>query len=179
MRRIWHGSEAEALALKPHGAAALISITEPGRIAPLPYPDGWHALLRIQCADAEYDASMLARAIKRGEPFDPVKKGFPCRGVAERIRDFVVQVESMPISSLLVHCHSGERRSAAVAQFVADRWGQAAERSTNRMNQTLYALLRDPSCLDATSKAAWSRRLRDVARAWVEQLVGRHRHGRR
>ena len=60
-------SESAAMLLTPRQCAAMVSITEPGREAPLPWPEVWGALLRVQFADAEYDEQMLARMEARGK----------------------------------------------------------------------------------------------------------------
>lgn len=178
MRTIRHCSEVEALTLKPGRASALISITDPGRIAPLPYPDAWGALLRIHVLDAEYDSDTIAAMWPDGS-FDADQEQYPSMLIAMRIRDFIALCEDMPITTLIVHCQEGRRRSAAVAQFVADRWGQPTERSTDQLNRTLYELLCDPRCMDAISDVSWSRRIRSVTRTWMQRLVAGHRHGRR
>ena len=139
-------SEAEALQLAPRPDWALISITEPGRDAPLVAPLSWGALLRIRFADAEYDAAMLARLSARGVHVDPDAKGFPCSRHAVTIRAFLTRLDAAPhITSLVIHCHAGQRRSAAVAKYACETLGAAGfDPSYQGYNKTVYALLRNP-----------------------------------
>jgi predicted protein tyrosine phosphatase len=146
IRRVVHLSEVACLAEPPRASAAVISITEPGRVAPL--ASGWGALLRVQFLDAELDTSMLQRLAARGKAADLNTKGFPCRTRVEPIRTFLARLADQPsITELLVHCHAGQRRSAAVARFAAERLGvQGVAR--DGFNQTVYALLLNPNHLD-------------------------------
>lgn len=139
-------SESAAMLLTPRQCAAMVSITEPGREAPLPWPEVWGALLRVQFADAEYDGQMIARVEARGKAFDAEVKGFPCRRTAEAIRAFLARLESDPkITELVVHCHAGQRRSAAVAKFASEMFGARFDHGHEGYNQTVYSLLKDPA----------------------------------
>lgn len=165
--RIRYVSEAVALTLAPDGRAALISITEPGRQAPLPSPHLWGALLRIQFADAEYDADMLNRLAARGKPLNPEAKGFPCRSNAEAIREFLGQLKGRQgVEELVVHCHAGKRRSGAVAKFASEFYGIENSDTFEDHNRTVYALLNQPSIFEGADHSSWFsrlvRRLRNV-----------------
>jgi predicted protein tyrosine phosphatase len=149
MLHIRYVSEAMALELKPTATAAMISITESGRHASLEEPDKWGALLRVQFADAEYDHAMMRRLEGRGKAFDPEAKGFPCRRHAEAIRAFLEGLQGHPqITDLIVHCHAGKRRSVAVAKFASEYFSVTSEDDYSGHNRTVYALLRDPGCMD-------------------------------
>jgi predicted protein tyrosine phosphatase len=138
-------SEASALLLTPCANGALVSITEPGREAPLPSPDAWGALLRIQFADAEYDNGTIARLQARGKMFDAESKGFPCGRSARALHVFLDDVAGRPgIDELTVHCHAGKRRSAAVAKFASERFSADFDHGYADYNKTVYALLQDP-----------------------------------
>ena len=158
-------SEAVALQLVPDPQSALVSITEPGRIASLPNPDSWGALLRVQFADAEYDHGMLARLEARGVPFDADAKGFPCRRHAEAIRAFLAGLDVGRVQELIVHCHAGQRRSAAVAKFAAQTLeAEGVSHGYEGYNKTVYALLENPATftpiIHARGLKGWLKRLR-------------------
>jgi predicted protein tyrosine phosphatase len=143
--RVCFMSEAAAIALLPSPTAAMISITEPGRTAPLPAPNSWGALLRVEFVDAEYDEPMIRRLRARSIRFDPDSKGFPCARTSHAIRCFLGGLRDHPeITDLMVHCHAGQRRSAAVAQFAAVALDGAMAQQPAQMNRTVYLLLTDP-----------------------------------
>jgi len=153
-------SEAAAMLLLPRQDAAMISITEPGRHAVLPSPEDWGALLRVQFADAEYDAQMLARMKARGKAFDAEAKGFPCRRHAEAIHAFLakLQVQST-ITQLVVHCHAGQRRSASVAKFASEMFGASFDHGYDGYNRTVYALLKAPALYETGRTLGWLARI--------------------
>lgn len=156
-------SEADALSLVPNGAAAMISITEPGRTAPLVFPHAWGALLRVQFADAEYDEAMIERLSARGVHFDPSAKGFPDRRNAETIRAFLDGLtEARHIKALYVHCHAGQRRSAAVARYACELLDVHFEDSEKGHNRTVYTLLNNPLQFDRPQARSWASIAREV-----------------
>lgn len=162
--KVRHVSEPVALRLVPDLRSALVSITEPGRAAPLPNPDSWGALLRVQFADAEYDHAMLARLEARGVPFDPDAKGFPCRHHAEAIRAFLAGLDVGHVQELIVHCHAGQRRSAAVAKFASEALeAQGFDHGYKGYNKTVYALLKNPATFEPITQVrapnGWLKRL--------------------
>lgn len=166
LRRVAYLSEAACLAEPPRASAAVISITEPGRTAPLPSPDHWGALLRVQFMDAEFDVSMLKRSAARGTLQDLHAKGFPCRERCSPIVAFLDHVAANPaLSELIVHCHAGQRRSAAVAKFAAERFGVPS--SVGEVyNRTVYALLHDPERFDQMQRNGQNT-------GWMARLTGR------
>jgi predicted protein tyrosine phosphatase len=108
MMLVRYVSEAQVLLLAPRPNAALVSITEPGREAPLPTPEAWGALLRIEFADAEYYGGTIARLQARGKPFNADSKGFPCRRTTQALHAFLDAVAGqISINELIVHCHAG------------------------------------------------------------------------
>jgi len=156
--RVAYVSEADALRLVPSQNAALISITEPRREADLPSPQDWGALLRIQFSDAEYDAAMIARLRARGIAFNAEAKGFPSQRSAEALRTFIDGLAVRPaINELIVHCHAGRRRSAAVAKFASERFNAEFDHSYSEYNRIVYALLNEPAMF--AEPAGWLSRL--------------------
>ena len=159
--KVAYMSEADAVRLVPKPNAALISITEPRRVAELPSPQAWGALLRIQFSDAEYDAAMIARLRARGIAFDADAKGFPSQRSAELVRTFITGLAARPeITELLVHCHAGQRRSASVAKYAAELFGAEFDHGYTGYNRTVYALLNTPALFaKPASRMRWLLRL--------------------
>ena len=163
--RVRHVSERVALSLVPDPQSALISITEPGRVAPLPSPDAWGALLRVQFADAEYDNAMLARLEARGVPFNADAKGFPCRRHADAIHAFLASLDAGSVRELIVHCHAGQRRSAAVAKFADETLAaEGFDHDYEGYNKTVYALLKNPVAFEVRSPAR-------EAKGWLKRWL--------
>ncbi len=143
--RVTYVSEAAAVEMPANPATAMLSITAPGSQAEL--ADGWGALLCIQFSDAEYDNATIQNFRSKGKRFDPTAKGFPDRRCAERMREFLDGLVDRPdIEELVVHCHAGQRRSAAVARYAAERFGADFDMTYDGYNRTVYALMRDPKC---------------------------------
>ena len=184
--RVRHVSEALMLGMLPRRAGAVISITEPGRAAVLPKAEEWGALLRVGFADAEYDEAMLARLAARGVVFSPRGLGFPTRESTHAIGGFLCGLRfRTDIDELVVHCHAGRRRSAAVARYAAEVLGWAWADPHDDYNRTVYALLQDPGRFDHVEPArsaswvgavgAWAmdrvRRLGEIGRASCRERV--------
>lgn len=151
--RVRYVSEAVALTLVPHQSVAVVSITEPGRTADL--PSGYGAVLRVQFADAEYDEGTISRLWARGRPFDANAKGFPSKRTSEAIRGFLESIWAKEecFAELIVHCHAGQRRSAAVAKFASEQFGAQFDHGYTGYNKTVYALLVDPMRFDVPNKS--------------------------
>ncbi|WP_199031305.1 hypothetical protein [Ralstonia sp. ASV6] len=138
----------------------MISITGPLHLADLPSIETWGAFLRVQFSDAEYDAAMIARLRARGIKFDADAKGFPSQRSAEVLRRFIASLAARPeITELVVHCHAGQRRSAAVAKYACEQYSAPFDLSYSNYNKTVYALLKDPA-LFARSPSPLSRMLK-------------------
>ena len=141
-------SEAACLAEVARASTAVISITEANRLASL--QEGWGAVLQVQFADAEFDEPLLQRLAARRVSIDLYAKGFPCRERCEPILRFL---ETLPaaypgITTLIVHCHAGQRRSAAVAKFAAEHFGVTFDHGYDGFNKTVYSLLQAPDRFD-------------------------------
>lgn len=79
---------------------AMISITLRG---PAMVQDGWFDVLRLEFQDTDDSSELFA--------FDPLH--------ARRIDDFVANAAELGAAGILVHCHAGISRSAAVAKWIA------------------------------------------------------------
>lgn len=140
IRSVEYTSEADLLARPPSATTGVISITEPGRSAPI--PAGWGAIHRVRFADAEWDDAMVKRLRAQGLKFDPQQKGFPSEQSA---REILAALRTLHTSSdvhhVIVHCHAGRRRSAAVAKFIALRCGVTFDHDYDGYNRTVLRLL--------------------------------------
>lgn len=159
MLRVRFVSEAVAMSLPARPDAAMISITEPGRFAPLKNAEKWGALLRVQFADAEYDAAMIERLQARGIAFNPDEKGFPSQGVAIEIRAFLDGLKEVELKELVIHCHAGQRRSAAVARYAAETLGGRLVADCDGHNKTVYSLLCEPALYKVATRRKWWQRM--------------------
>jgi len=168
IRSVRYLSEAAALMLNPQPCAAMISITDPGHEAPLPQPEGWGALLRIVFMDAEYDEDMLGRLAARRVAFQAEAKSFPSRRNANALCAFLDGLASSPqITELYVHCHAGQRRSAAVAKYASELFGAEFDHGYAGYNKTVYRLLTDQDFPDKNffSRKGWLPKLWELLRA--------------
>lgn len=135
---------ADACALTAARDTAMISITNPGVTASLQV--GWAQVLRVAFSDAEYDEADFADYRARGVRFVPSEKGFPTQYQAQLIRDFCAHIaRDAAVHHLVVHCHAGKRRSAAVAMYAAERLGARLLGKPEDPNRTVLALLKDPA----------------------------------
>ncbi|MCA8198494.1 protein-tyrosine phosphatase family protein [Burkholderia vietnamiensis] len=140
IRSVEYTSEADLLGRLPSAATGVISITEPGRSAPI--PEGWGAIHRVRFADAEWDDAMVERLRARGRKFDPQQKGFPSEQSAREILAALRTLHtSRDVQHVIVHCHAGKRRSAAVAKFIALRCGLTFDHDYDGYNRTVLRLL--------------------------------------
>ncbi|TXT28155.1 MAG: hypothetical protein FD131_3288 [Rhodocyclaceae bacterium] len=142
IRSVTFHSEQEAVRLLPSPSAAIISITNPGDIAPL--RDGWGSILRLAFADASYDERTIA---SYGRMWRLSSHGFPTKEHALAIRGFL---DGIPphTDSLIVHCGAGVSRSGAVAKYASGLYGLPFPPDYNRHNDALYRLLEDPNVFD-------------------------------
>ena len=132
---------------EPHHNTSMISIAEPGAFDAEIKP-GFRSLLRLFFEDA--DEEWLCVPV--GSIPDMAKDG----GVLivrdfllpdlHHAREVVAFIEDGDFEHLAVHCFAGRSRSAAVAQFVSDRYGaelllQNHIIGTQYKNNRLYRLL--------------------------------------
>lgn len=112
MLHVHHCSEASAKKLIPHPRTAVISITSPGRIDLPEFSDNFGAVLRLQFHDFDGKTTRYDVPSEKLVPFD--------EGMAQQIIDFVNALKAKKIDTLVVHCHAGISRSAAIAKFAAE-----------------------------------------------------------
>lgn len=113
-------SQAVAEEMVPTVRAGVISITTPG-LGPVRLQPGWYAVLSLAFDDLE-------------EPEEGAVLFAP--GHADAILSWLERHEDR-LSRIVVHCRAGVSRSAAVARFIADRYGIRAFDRKYRMHDTL------------------------------------------
>lgn len=130
--------------LKPSKDTAIISITDPSD-TPANIPEGFHSILRVQFDDLYEE--LLREEV--GTFPDICLQGdilwhnlvLPDARHAKAILEFINQLDC---DHLVVHCHAGISRSAAVAQFVANVYHSEIDQAngdTSLANKRLLRLL--------------------------------------
>ena len=167
IRSVCYLPEDKSRVFEPGAGHVLISITEPGRAATV--RPGWRKIIRAGFVDTEYDQRSLAFAgidwwISSGaiSPTQACALRADIRALAAASDEF----------DLVVHCHAGQSRSAAVAHYVADVYGAALMQGRSpKANKTVLALLHNPWCLISEADyerlmySVWKRFWRSVGRA--------------
>lgn len=132
-------SEREAIELQPRADTAMISITDSGRLAKL--REGWEVLLRVDFPDITYDEKTLREYGNLLSPKWAISDVEACQ-----MHQFIMELRHIPqIESLIVHCHAGKSRSAAVAKFAAEIYCLPFDHEYDGYNITVYELLRNPN----------------------------------
>lgn len=160
-------SEDKARVFEPGAGHVLISITEPGRAGRV--RPGWRKIIRAGFVDTEYDERSLAFAgIDWWISSGAISPTQACALRAD-IKALAAVSEQL---DLVVHCHAGQSRSAAVAHYVADVYGATLMQGRSpKANQTVLALLHDPWCLISEADyervmfSFWKRLWRSIRRA--------------
>lgn len=127
VRKTDHFSEEMASQLMGSATIAMISISEPDRIAEGVKDDRWAAVLRLQFHD-------IPKAWQNYVLFSEEQ--------ADQIIDFIEE-HTDTCKAIYVHCAQGVSRSAAVARFVAERCGLQFDYWKGRLfNPHVYDVLR-------------------------------------
>ena len=103
----------------------MISISVPGKPAGL--IDGWEHLLRLEFHDIDTAETVYT-------PFDS--------SMARRTIDFCDSICN-EVEHIHVHCDAGISRSAAVARFIADRYGLPFNHEYMLYNRMVFRILTD------------------------------------
>lgn len=126
-------SEAAAIRIIPRDTDALISITD-ARDADL-HAD-WKHIIRVQFNDIDVvnESCWTVNGKPMYKLFDEKK--------ASQIRTFVNELYNDDAEiNLIVHCHAGISRSAAVAKYVAERYDLDFPKSYSVYNRKVYSTL--------------------------------------
>jgi predicted protein tyrosine phosphatase len=132
-RQVFALSRANAQRVPALPSIAMVSITAADK-GPAQLEEFEH-LLRLSFADVDYKANDLSARAREKLPgaFKPTQ--------AREIVDFI---DALPddVRSVVVHCEGGFSRSCAVAQFLHDRLGYAAEpERLTEANRSVYETL--------------------------------------
>lgn len=132
--------------IEPQLNLAVISITTPGD-SPAQIEKGFHSILRLEFDDL-YEENLHEMV---GDIPDASLNGYllwhnlrlPDINHAIAIINFL---DKLTCRHVIVHCHAGVSRSAAVAQFVADKYGavlygQHEDSDTKCLNKRIFRLL--------------------------------------
>lgn len=170
IRSVCYLPEDKARVFEPGAGHVLISITEPGRTAKV--RPGWRKIIRADFIDTEYDERSLAFA---GIDWW-ISSGAISPTQACTLRADISALAALSDHvDLIIHCHAGQSRSAAVAHYVADVYGAAIMQGRSpKANKTVLALLHDPWCL--ISEADYERVMHSFwQRLWrsIRRVIGR------
>jgi len=127
-------SEKEMKGLRPSPLYGVISITDPGRIANI--PEGWGSVLRLQFDDVEEPDPYKPY----GDPYARSSR-LPTASDAQKILSWL-KANERKLAGIYVHCWGGVSRSAAVAKFIAEKYGIPFDQSYDKYNTLVYELLR-------------------------------------
>jgi len=127
-------SEEEMKGLRPSPLYGVISITDPGRTANL--PEGWGSILRLQFDDVEEPDPYKPY----GDPYARSSR-LPAAQDAREILQWL-KANHRKLAGVYVHCWGGVSRSAAVAKFIAEKYGIPFDHSYDKYNTLVYDLLK-------------------------------------
>lgn len=122
----WHARR-DAVVIDPSDCRAMISVSEPG--SPAPLKEGWKKILRLEFHD-----------IQEVTDDDELRYTIFTTEMASKTIDFIDSIQDS-VSHIYVHCYLGVSRSAAIARFIADRYGLPFNREYNLYNKFVNRLL--------------------------------------
>lgn len=106
---------------------AVISISEPDA-PPAALQEGWHSILRLDFHDIDIQQ-------------EPYVMFTPDQAI--QIIEFTKMIEGCnEVEGILVHCRAGISRSAAVAKWIAERYGLPFPETYMLYNKHVYKVLR-------------------------------------
>lgn len=99
---------------------------------------GWGLFLPLVFSDAEWDEEMICPSFK------PAETGFPTLDSLAPVHSFLAALKKgNGIEQVVVHCEKGQRRSAAVARYIAEQTGlDDFPFDYLGFNKTVYRLLK-------------------------------------
>lgn len=120
--------------LRPSPLYGVISITDPGRIANL--SEGWGSILRLQFDDVEEPDPYKPY----GDPYARSSDLFTAQDANKIIQ--WLDANKRKLAGIYVHCWGGVSRSAAVAKFIAEKYGIPFDHSYDKYNRLVYNILK-------------------------------------
>lgn len=129
VKRVKFVSRSQAESNLGNADCAVISISEPNSFLGLAdLREGWFEVLRMEFDDVDPDTCR------------DLSNKFMTIHQAHVIAAFVDSV-APNVSSIMVHCKAGVSRSAAVAKWIAERYGLPFDHHYKYYNQHVYKLL--------------------------------------
>ena len=134
----------EARKLAPREDVGFVSITDPSFSCPI--SNGWGSVLHLTFVDSEYDETVIRIF---GNDFERIYTDYFNKGLANQLVTFISRVAgNREQTGILVHCHHGQGRSAAVAMYVANRFSLKLHGDLSRHNKLVLQLLNNPCYYD-------------------------------
>jgi protein-tyrosine phosphatase len=130
IKTVEHLCEEEACRRPGHLSVGVISITEPGRLAPID-AGMWGSVLRLQFSDIDRADVPIHNPVLFNNQ------------MADQIFAWLERYVNT-LEGVVVHCAAGISRSAAVAKFIAERYGlQFNEARASLYNRWVHRVLWD------------------------------------
>lgn len=131
-------SKHRAEQIVPTEFQAIVSIVEPGEVRNL-HPD-WKHVVRLDFHDTDADANGgQTWSVLRATPDKYVRFD---NNHAEKIIKFLDNLHP-DVTEILVHCHAGISRSAAVSKYIAELYGLRFNHDYSLYNKHVYKTLRN------------------------------------
>jgi len=142
VKEVFYVGRCVAEKLTPNKDVAIISITE-NDFANLSLD--WKYRLNLQFHDIDLPSIKVNLR-------DRVKEKYICFNDdhAKQIMDFLTEVEDK-VEKIIVHCHAGISRSAAVAKFIAEKYSLYFNHQYSLYNKSVYRI-----CRKVEFKEVWS-----------------------
>lgn len=146
----------------PRERWSLISITDSNDFLPI-LKEGWSDIRKFHFIDGDYNEDTL-RFVGLNHRY--IFSSYFNREEALKMIAGIEQIVTSEPDVIVVHCHAGRSRSAAVAKYISERYGYAPYNSMsvldvpfgsmpqpdfsvfNRMNTLVYKLLNNPNIYD-------------------------------
>ena len=149
--------------LVPPNNSAIISITDSVEDE-ANLKEGWEHTFRVSFIDGAYNEDSLRFV---GTNYRYIYSAYFDKGQAIELRGAIDHIVSLGIDKVIVHCHAGRSRSAAIALYIANRygylpyndtklltmspseWPKPEPTATSQLNTMIYTLLQSPEYFDS------------------------------
>ncbi|MCG7952650.1 MAG: hypothetical protein N0E56_15740 [Candidatus Thiodiazotropha endolucinida] len=163
---------------------AMISITD-CRDDEADINDQWGHVYRFRFIDGSYNEDSLRFV---GLNYKYIYSSYFDRAQAVEMNQVISNIVNDGINTIVVHCHAGRSRSAAVAKYISDRYGylpyntkdvlppSGNQTSPNYddlsgMNGMIYMLLNDPGHFDSVIQDIESANQKPRQESWRHRLI--------